>query len=338
MCFFWKRRKIRKQQEAEALKKQEEEKNSAKEEVKAEEPKKEVKQEEVKAPVKEEVKPAAPKKEAKKAAPVKKEAAPIEEEPKDDNKSSRYAGKYEIYPEAGMFKFRLKASNGEILIVSNAYTSIDGAKAGIDTMKKNIKIDNSKIITDKNNFSQFRFLTANSARVVVSGEYYNNLNSASSALDSTKKFAFTDKVVILKSIPASEVREEKVALKPIDKNSNGKIELFIEDKKYYGRLIASNGELLFVTEDYSSKAALIKGLKSIEEKVSASSFDVVKDKQNRYQFKLYSPNGQQLLVGQTYSTKDSALSAIDSVRRFLEQAKTIDLTLKPKKEEKKASK
>lgn len=277
------------------------------------------------APVKEEAKPAEEPKKEEPAAPKKaaSKKAPKEEKPK----AKGAIGKYEVYPEAGMYKFRLKANNGEILIVSNGYASMDGAINGIDTLKKNLKIDNSRIVTDKAGFSQFKFFTANNGRLIIAGEFYPKADSAQSALESTKKFAFNAKIVKLDKIPPEEEREETVALKDVDKATTGKLEIYQEDGKYYGRLLASNRELLFVTDDYSSRSALLNGLKTIFDKVEkpGDSFHVCRDKQNRYCFKLYSTSGQQLLVGQTYPSKDSALSAIDSVRRFLCDADVIEL-------------
>ncbi len=37
----------------------------------------------------------------------------------------------------GKFRFRLKAANGEIIAVSEAYSSKDGAVNGIESVKKN---------------------------------------------------------------------------------------------------------------------------------------------------------------------------------------------------------
>jgi uncharacterized protein YegP (UPF0339 family) len=311
------------------------------------------------APAKEEVKtetienktqPQPKQQEVKKEAPAPKKeetVAPVDTASKKDDDSQEKVisvpknvkpfGKYEVYPESGMFKFRLKANNGEILIVSNSYTTEAGAIAGIETFKKNVKINNSRIITDKAGYSQFKFFTSNGSRMLIDGEFYNSTKQAESALESTKKFAFTAKVVELKSIPASEVREEIVKTEPVEENTNGKLELFKEDKLFFARLLASNAEVLFVTDDYSNKASLLVGLKGIMEKVEnpQSSFHIYRDKQNRYCFKLYSTTGQQVLVGQTYPSKDNAMSAIDSVRRFLANAQVSDLTVANTKDEKK---
>ena len=46
--------------------------------------------------------------------------------------------KFEITKDkAGKFRFRLKAGNGEIIAVSEAYKSMASAKNGIESVKKN---------------------------------------------------------------------------------------------------------------------------------------------------------------------------------------------------------
>ncbi|HEX6569246.1 MAG TPA: YegP family protein [Acidimicrobiales bacterium] len=48
------------------------------------------------------------------------------------------AGKFELYTDkAGKFRFRLKAGNGEVIAVSEAYESKASAKNGIESVRKN---------------------------------------------------------------------------------------------------------------------------------------------------------------------------------------------------------
>jgi uncharacterized protein YegP (UPF0339 family) len=48
------------------------------------------------------------------------------------------AGKFEVYQDnAGKFRFRLKAGNGEIIASSEAYESKAGCLKGVDSVKKN---------------------------------------------------------------------------------------------------------------------------------------------------------------------------------------------------------
>ena len=48
------------------------------------------------------------------------------------------AGKFELYNDAaGKFRFRLKAGNGEIIAVREAYESKSSALNGIDSVRRN---------------------------------------------------------------------------------------------------------------------------------------------------------------------------------------------------------
>lgn len=245
----------------------------------------------------------------------------------EELKRIKNQGKYEIYPEAGLFKYRLKASNGEILLVSNGYLSREGAAVGIETLKKNIPLNMFEIVTDKNGYSQYRLFTANRSRVVAYGEFYDSDSQAESAIASTFRFGLSDRIVQLDSIVEDEVREEVAPLGAVDELSGGKVELLRDNGRWVGQLKANNGEVLFVTDSYSTKNTLLVGLQSIKAGVAKSNFRILWDKQFRYQFKLYTDNNQQLLVGQTYSTKESALNAMESVRRFMPQARIVEIPI-----------
>ena len=48
------------------------------------------------------------------------------------------AGKFELYTDAGgKWRFRLKAGNGQVIAVGEAYESKAGAREGIESIKKN---------------------------------------------------------------------------------------------------------------------------------------------------------------------------------------------------------
>lgn len=48
------------------------------------------------------------------------------------------AGKFELYSDkAGKFRFRLKAGNGQVIAVGEAYESKAAALKGIDSVRKN---------------------------------------------------------------------------------------------------------------------------------------------------------------------------------------------------------
>jgi uncharacterized protein len=235
------------------------------------------------------------------------------------------SGKYEIYPEAGMYKYRLKASNGEILAVSFGYSTKKGAENGIATFKKNVETGTFELATDKSNYSFYTLFNNNGARAVLIGESYSTPSNAESAVESVKKFYTTDKITFLDEIPKSEIREEIVSVNKVEFNTNGKYEVFKEDGKWYVRLLASNSEILFYSQGYSTKSNALSGLETINNAIEDHNFTIAKDKQNRYQFKLYSATKQLILSGETYPVRRSCLSAIDSVVRFAKKAKIVEL-------------
>ena len=316
-------------------------------EEKAEEPAEEAKEEPApvteEEPVKEEepVQEEAPVEEAKEEpAPIEEKAEePVEEAPAEPAKQEtpvkevKTLGKYEVFPEAGFFKYRLKANNGQILLVSNSYKTLNGAIKGIETFRKNVEVGTHKVITDKKGRGQWRIFTANEGRLVVAGEIYPDAARAQSALDSVLRFYATDKVVHLEEIPAEEIREWKASLAEIKPSANGKIEIVLdENKKFIGRLRASNGQFLFETSPYSTKAGLLSGIASIKSKAEAGNVNVTCDKQGSYQFKVFADNGMVLVMGHTYPSLENAVSAANSMRNFLAgEAKVVDLT-KPEPE------
>ena len=53
-------------------------------------------------------------------------------------KEMAMAGKFELYQDkAGKYRFRLKAGNGEIIAVGEAYESKASAQKGIESVKRN---------------------------------------------------------------------------------------------------------------------------------------------------------------------------------------------------------
>lgn len=248
----------------------------------------------------------------------------VPEKPKAETSSGRYSGKYEIYPEAGGFKYRLKASNGEILIVSQAYASKAGAASGIETLKKNVEAGVFEFYTDKSNYTQFLLYNSNKARVIATGEFYESVARAQSASESVKKFYNNDKVLNLDAISPEDMREELVELKPIEPANNGKFEFDELSGEILFRLKASNGEVLFESNTYSSKASALQSLEVIKKAIEAGNFRVMKDKVGRFQFKLYASNKSLLLSGETYPNEENCLSALDSVRRFYQDAKIVE--------------
>lgn len=258
------------------------------------------------------------------------EAIPVVNTPKPVQKSSQKSnakkptGKYEIYPEGDYFKFRLKASNGEILCVSFRYSTEKGARVGIDTFIKNVEEGHFNVVTDKNNYSQFFLYNQSGGRFIIIGEVYKDIKQAHSAVESVKNFYKTERIDVLDEIPSTEIREENIEFDQVDEVSTGKYEIYQENDAYYIRLIASNGQVMLNSQGYASKATAKSGLNTIQNAIRDKNFTISRDKQNRYQFNLYSSRGQLILAGETYPAKASGVSAAHSVIKFGLKATVVE--------------
>ena len=251
-----------------------------------------------------------------------KEKSPKESTPKSTIKKP--TGKYEIYPEGDYYKFRLKASNGEILCVSFRYSSEKNARTGIETFMKNVEEGRFEVVTDKSQYSQFYLYNQAGARYIILGEVYKDVKQAYSAVESVKKFYKTDRIDVLDKITPSELREENIEFDAVDQVDTGKYEIYQENGFYYIRLMASNGQIMLKSQGYASKATAKSGLTTIKNAIKAKSFTISRDKQNRYQFNLYSSRGQLILAGETYPVKASGISAAHSVLKFGLKASVVE--------------
>ncbi len=96
-------------------------------------------------------------------------------------------------------------------------------------------------------------------------------------------------------------------------------------------LKAGNGEVIAVSEVYSSESSCLNGIESVRknaveakiedqtvanyEAVTNPKFEVYTDKAGEFRFRLKAKNGEIIAVGEGYKAKASCLNGIDSIRR-----------------------
>ena len=299
------------------------------EETPVEEP---VKAEVVEEPVKEE-KPAPvkkttrqPKPAAKKEVPVVEEKPVVEEFKEEPTATTRvFLGKFEVFPVGDLFLYRLKASNGEILVVSEMYKTSKGALSAIETVKKNVETGNIQIYEDKHGLYQFKLYAANK-RLLVASANYSTYQSCENASNSFKKFASISPISILEEDPENLM--EEISLMALTNKKNGKIYIVEVEDEYEFQLKASNGVLLCASASYKTKSSLTNAIGALKEAVRNGKFYVVKDKNGMFQFKLYTEGNRCIVVGEAYKTKAQAVSSANSVASFVPLADVVDKTIK----------
>lgn len=225
----------------------------------------------------------------------------------------------------GEFVAFLYANNGEIMLTSEIYTSEESARAGIDTIRKNVDGGTFVNYKDKNKNYYFKLKSVKN-RILCVSETYKSEALAESAKESVKRFVSSpvqsgvekDITVVKYVLPKKE--------EPVDTRSaySGKWKIEKDGDTYMAKLFASNGELLLNSESYVSYASAKSAIATIVTNGVAGNFIIDSDKKGRYFFKLRSAQKATLCIGETYAKLDSCQSAIESVRRFLKTAKLIE--------------
>jgi len=96
-------------------------------------------------------------------------------------------------------------------------------------------------------------------------------------------------------------------------------------------LKASNGEVIATSEVYSTEAACLNGIESVQKNaliakiedqtleafttVTNPKFEIYADKSGEYRFRLKARNGETIAVSEGYKTKKSCENGIESVRK-----------------------
>lgn len=274
------------------------------EEVAAEEPKEEVIVEEPKENTLEEVK----------EEPVEQPANETIEEPK---KTNRAKGKYEIVQDATGFKYYLKASNGETLIVSESYTSLLGCKNAIKRLKENTLTATIKVEEDKNH--NFQFHVVKGTRVVAHSANYNTKISAQNASKAFAKYVNTD-VIKLQEESKNDLELVTLDDAQISTETVGKILVSKENDMFLYKLIANNGQTICMSATYKTMVTIQKSIESFRDAVYDGKFYIQKDKNDKYQFKLYNKASRLIMTGESFQNADSCRSNILSCYRFAKNA------------------
>ena len=249
-------------------------------------------------------------------------AEPVAEEaPK---KGRQYNGKCEVYQDADGYRYRLKASNGEVLVVSESYTTREGVTKAIDAVKRNLETGEVRVFADKRGKFKFKLVSKN-YRVLAVSANYSTEKGALRAAESFKKFAVKADVVDIELTDTDSLVALPIEVTRGDDKIGGKF--FVEkfNGEYSWDLKASNGQILCQAEGYTSRAGCLYSIETFKKNVENGTFKCVKDKNERYCYKLYSTNGRVCAVGESYPTKQSAFSAANSVCSFYKNAEIVEL-------------
>ena len=253
-----------------------------------------------------------------KEAPVKKSEPKKTPAKKDEKPTKKLNGKWIIEVKGqGEYLAKLCASNGEVMLTSEIYTTEDGARGGVATIKKGVDTGKFIVYQDKNGNYYYKLKTANN-RLLCVGEIYKSKEQCLKAVESVKRLAkdasisaeLNKGVQYIDYIPAPVNSE-------IKKGTRGKWRIEkTDDDAYSAKLYASNGQLMLATEEVAQKKSALNAILAVKKNAEAGNFIIDKDKFGRYYYKMRNAQKSVICIGEAYDTLESCTSAIESVRRF----------------------
>lgn len=111
------------------------------------------------------------------------------------------------------------------------------------------------------------------------------------------------------------------------------------DNKFSFSLKAGNGEVILVSQQYSSLAACKKGIESVKRNgvaaklddqtvegapaVTNPKFEIYTDAKGEFRFRLRARNGEIIATGEGYKAKASCLKGVESIRKNAPEAETV---------------
>ncbi len=232
--------------------------------------------------------------------------------------TKKAGGKWVIeHKKEGEYLSKLLASNGEVMLTSEIYTTIDGAKGGISTIVKGVDTGKFVIYQDKNGNYYYKLKTA-SNRLLCVGEIYKSKDQCLKAVESVKRFAGSATVSLevfegaqyIAYTPAPLSSDYKKGTRgkwKIDKNSDG---------EFCAKLFASNGQLMLATEVVTQRKTAINAISAVKKNAEVGNFIIDRDKFGRFYYKLRNSQKSVVCIGEAYDTLESCTNAIESVRRF----------------------
>ena len=99
-------------------------------------------------------------------------------------------------------------------------------------------------------------------------------------------------------------------------------------KGFVFHLVAGNGEIIGISESYTTKSGCLKGVESVRknadakvedqtagESVTNPKFEIYLDKGGQFRFRLKASNGENILASEGYAAKSGCKNGIESVRK-----------------------
>lgn len=200
--------------------------------------------------------------------------------------------------------FHLIAGNGEVVLQSEGYASLDGAKNGMASVLENAKRASSFELLEAHDGEHYFNVKASNGETVGTSEMYASKQNA-------ERGAETVQTIAAQLAPRSAVAAP----------SGAKFETFVgKDSMSYFHMRAKNGEIVLQSQAYKSMQSAKKGIKSVQQNgVDPAKFEVLAAKGGQFYFRLKAANGEIIGRSETFTSKASAQRSVDTVAALLQR-------------------
>ncbi|MCL4759563.1 MAG: YegP family protein [Rhodocyclaceae bacterium] len=100
------------------------------------------------------------------------------------------AGKFEVYKDqAGEFRFRLKAANGQVILASEGYKAKASCLNGVESVKNNAPDDTKYERKESQSGKPMFNLRATNGQVIGTSQLYESVAARENGIESVKKNA-----------------------------------------------------------------------------------------------------------------------------------------------------
>lgn len=249
--------------------------------------------------------------------------ATVKQETKAEPK--RMLGKWRIIVKGeNAYIAALHASNGEVMLTSEIYSTEDGARSGVETIRRGTETGNFVIYRDKGGDYYFKLKSAGN-RLLCVGEIYKTKDACEKAAESVKRIAKDSPILVRVTKGEEFIAYTPAQVMPPPKKSQGKWRIEEgENGGFSAKLYANNGQIMLSTEEVASRKTAEKTIDSVRKNCAAGNFYIDKDKFGRFYYKLHNVQKSVICTGETYDKVDSVISAIESVRRFASNAELAE--------------
>lgn len=207
---------------------------------------------------------------------------------------------------AGKYRFHLLASNGQILVTSQSYSSRTSALNGMLSVLSNGSTETRYAVKAAASGGNYFNITATNNAVIATSEVYSTEQAARSGVNAT-----------MSAIAAY--------YEHWDTATGARFDVFQgADLRFYFDLHARNGAIILQSQGYTTEASALNGAFAVQENgVVAARYQILQAVDGRWYFNLMAANGQVIATSQTYASKSGAQSGRDSMIALLPQVQIL---------------